>query len=95
VNPPVDPPAIRKRKLAYRAAHRGIREMDLIIGVYVARHLDEFDDQQMSWLEALIDVPDQELFQWVCGSAEVPAEYDTPIMAALKSMRLGPGPADK
>ncbi|MDO8534564.1 MAG: succinate dehydrogenase assembly factor 2, partial [Xanthobacteraceae bacterium] len=35
-------------------------------------------------LEALMEVPDSDLFVWISGQAPVPANYDTPVFRRLR-----------
>ncbi len=72
--------------MRFRAARRGFKEVDLIFGAYVAEHLDSLDDAGMDALEALLEAPDQEVYLWLRGHAEVPAQFDTPVMAQLKAL---------
>lgn len=81
---------IRRRRLAYRATHRGIKEMDLILGAFVERRIETLDTRGLDDLERLLEEPDQDLFGWISGSVPVPATHDTDIMAALKAFRFTP-----
>src|SRR5262249_18242098 len=48
----------RRRKLKFRSWHRGIREMDLIMGRFADACIDRLDDSELDELERLMDVPD-------------------------------------
>jgi succinate dehydrogenase flavin-adding protein (antitoxin of CptAB toxin-antitoxin module) len=37
-------------------------------------------------VHALLDVPDQEIYGWLRGHADVPAEFDTLVFAKLKAL---------
>ncbi len=62
----------RRRRLLWRAMHRGIREMDLILGGFAAARIETMSDDELNHLEAIIDIPDQLLFAWATGQAPVP-----------------------
>src|SRR5690606_15509155 len=64
--------AIRRKKLRYRAWHRGTREMDLVLGPYADTHTDSMDDSQLDRLEALISEEDPPLLTWVMGQETPP-----------------------
>lgn len=66
--------AIRLRRLTMRAGHRGTREMDLILGGWAAAHLDTADPALLDRFEKVLEENDQDLYQWVSGQAEPPAE---------------------
>ncbi len=75
----------RRRRVLFRSWHRGIREMDLIMGRFAESHLKEMSDADLDDFEVLIEVPDHDLFSWICGSETVPANYDSNVFRALKS----------
>jgi antitoxin CptB len=82
----------RRRKLLFRCWHRGMREVDLIMGRFADAAVDELSDDELADFERLIDVPDHEVLAWVTGEAAVPAAYDTPLFRRLRDFnRRGEG----
>jgi antitoxin CptB len=79
----------RRRKILFRAWHRGIKEMDLIMGRFADSRLDQLAAGQLDEFEVLMRVPDQQLYAWINGSEEVPAERDTPLLHELRTYRNG------
>jgi len=75
--------AVRRRRLKFRVWHRGMREVDLILGRFADAHLDDLDDGDLATFEALLDVPDQVLLAWVTGEMPIPGERDTPFLRRL------------
>ncbi|MBZ0148403.1 MAG: succinate dehydrogenase assembly factor 2 [Pseudorhodoplanes sp.] len=67
----------RRRKLLFRSWHRGIREMDLIMGGFADASITAMTDSELDELERLLDVPDQEIYSWITGDRAVPAQYDS------------------
>ncbi len=80
---------IRRRKLLFRAWHRGLREVDLILGGFADRHIEELDDTALSEFESLMNVPDGELLAWLTGEAEVPGLHDGPLFRRLREFQAG------
>ncbi|MFN3288420.1 MAG: succinate dehydrogenase assembly factor 2 [Sphingomonadaceae bacterium] len=76
----------RKRRLGFRATHRGTREADMIIGGFVMRHMAGWGEAEVAWAEALIAEPDVDIMAWALGKASPPGRLAGPLMAAL--MRL-------
>jgi len=74
---------IRRRKLLFRAWHRGTREMDLIMGRFADNTVGDLSESELGDFERLIDVPDRELLAWVTGEEIVPANHDTPLFRRL------------
>ncbi|WP_297693096.1 succinate dehydrogenase assembly factor 2 [Phenylobacterium sp.] len=78
----------RLKKLRFRAWRRGFREADLILGPFADRHVPDFSEAELDWFERLLEVPDQDLYAWIVGRAEPPAEFSGPIMDRIKAFRL-------
>ena len=74
---------IRQRRVLYRAWHRGIREMDLILGRFADAKIAQFDDDALDAFEQFMELPDKELFAWISGAIPVPAEQNTPLYRAV------------
>jgi antitoxin CptB len=76
----------RRKRLLFRAQRRGFKEVDLIFGTYAEGALGDLDDAGLDQFEALLKAPDQEVYAWLRGAEPVPAEYDNPVFAGLKSV---------
>src|SRR5947207_5053434 len=70
---------LRRRKLLFRSWHRGMREMDLIMGRFADSTLDALADPELADFERLIKVPDRDLLTWITGEADVPADFDSAL----------------
>lgn len=51
----------RRRRAAYRAAHRGTKEMDWLLGRYADNQLPVMTDAELDAFERLLELPDPEL----------------------------------
>jgi antitoxin CptB len=74
----------RRRRLLFRSWHRGIREMDLIIGRFADSHLSALSDTELDTVECWLDIPDQQMFAWVTGAEQTPAEIDSALFRRLR-----------
>jgi len=74
----------RVKRLRMRAGHRGIKEMDLILGGWAERHLDGADDATLDAFETVMAEADHDLYQWVSGQGEAPAALQ-PFLARLRA----------
>jgi antitoxin CptB len=79
---------VRRRKLLYHAWHRGMREMDLIMGRFADSAVDSLDDAELAEFERLIELPDRDLLAWITGEEAVPASVDTALFRRLRDFRL-------
>lgn len=84
---------LRRRKLLFRAWHRGLREVDLILGRFADTNIEQLTDVELSEFEGLMDVPDGELLVWLTGEADVPASHDGPLFKQLRAFRTSEGSA--
>ena len=77
-------PEHRLKRLAMRAARRGTKEMDLILGPYAVTHLPDMAEDELDLFEALLDENDQDLYRWVTGQEAPPAEF-TALMVRISA----------
>ncbi|MCF6322547.1 MAG: succinate dehydrogenase assembly factor 2 [Rhizobiaceae bacterium] len=75
----------RRKQLRYRANHRGIKEMDIILGKFADSFIDGFDHSRLDEFEALMDNNDRDLLQWYTGELAIPAPFDTELFAQILS----------
>ncbi|MGA8191827.1 MAG: succinate dehydrogenase assembly factor 2 [Acetobacteraceae bacterium] len=74
----------RRRRLLFRATHRGTYENDILLGGFVQRHLAAFDDSEIGALEQILELPDNDLADWLTGRSLIPAEVDTPLLRRIR-----------
>ena len=73
----------RRKRLAFRARHRGTKEMDLLIGGFAGRYLDGMTDLQLDRFEALLEVPEPDIHDWIMGQTAPPLDYDHDVTNLL------------
>jgi antitoxin CptB len=78
---------IRRRKILFRAWHRGIREMDLIMGRLADDSIEQLSEPELTEFETLMDLPDQQVLAWITGEADVPPAHDGPLFRRLQEFR--------
>jgi antitoxin CptB len=81
----------RRRKLLFRAWHRGTREMDLIMGRFADAFIATLDEAELVSLEKLMEIPDSDLYAWVSGGTAVPVDVDSSLFRRLRDFnrRIG------
>jgi antitoxin CptB len=77
----------RRRRALFRSWHRGIREMDLVLGAFADHAIGGLTLSELEQYEALMDVPDADLLNWVTGQAQIPPQYDTPLFRKILASR--------
>jgi antitoxin CptB len=76
---------IRRRRLLFRATHRGTYENDLMVGGFVRAHVATLTDADLDALERLMEIPDTLLADWLTGRAPIPLEADTPMLRRMRT----------
>jgi antitoxin CptB len=77
----------RRKRLLWRASHRGLREMDLLLGGFARSHIERLSEDELDELETIIAIPDQELMAWLLGDVPAPQGQATSTLKALLSYR--------
>jgi antitoxin CptB len=80
--------AVRRRRMRYRAWHRGTKEMDLVLGPYADAHLEQLGTPELDVLEHLMDEQDTDLLEWVMGQTEPPGHVDRLLLDHIVRFRL-------
>ncbi|HEY1736045.1 MAG TPA: succinate dehydrogenase assembly factor 2 [Methylovirgula sp.] len=83
---------IRRRRAQFRSWHRGMREVDLLMGQFADAHMATLDEAELSDFEALLDVPERDILGWCTGEMDIPAPYDTPLLRRLLAFHTHAGP---
>jgi len=74
---------VRRKRLRFRARHRGTQEMDLILGAYADAHAEGWDAMELGRFEALMEEADVDLLAWIVGRRALPADADGEMIADI------------
>src|SRR6266536_488701 len=77
---------LRRRKLLFRSWHRGMREMDLVMGRFADAEIATLSEAELDEYERLVELPDGELLAWVTGEQKIPAEHDGAVLRRLRAI---------
>ena len=73
----------RRRRLLFRSWHRGIREVDLVLGRFADRVMGDLSEAELDDYEKLLEVPTPDLLAWVMNERPVPPEDETPLLRRM------------
>jgi antitoxin CptB len=73
----------RRRRLSFRVWHRGMREVDLLLGRFADAHLSQLNEWELGSFEDLLDVPDPQILAWILGEEAVPDDFDSPALRRI------------
>ncbi|MBB6254332.1 succinate dehydrogenase assembly factor 2 [Nitrospirillum iridis] len=85
---PEDALTVRIKRLTFRSWHRGMKEMDLLMGTFAEKHLAGFSSEQLDRYEHLLDLNDPDVFDWLLGRTPFPDDVDAELMALLQAHRV-------
>lgn len=85
---------IRRRRAAYRASHRGTKEMDIILGRFAEARLPGMSESQLSTFERFLALSDPLITAWFNGAEDATeaGEFETWV-ADLRAHHGLPSPA--
>lgn len=78
---------IRVKRLKFRAWHRGMREVDLLLGSFADQHLKGFSSDQLTQFEHILDIEDPYLYAWLSGTAPLPEEEKSDVMTMMLNFK--------
>ncbi len=78
---------VRRKRLLWQASHRGIREMDLLLGGFAGNQIEHMTVEELDELEAIIGLPDQDLLAWIVSEAEIPERHRSGTLLRLVAYR--------
>lgn len=88
-DPPVADLDPRRKRALFRAWHRGMREMDIVMGRFADREMATLGEAELSEFEALMELPDPEVFAWIVEREAPPPERNTALLARLRAFHPG------
>lgn len=88
-NPATETREIRLKRLRIRSGHRGIKEMDLILGAFADTGLADLDDARLDAYEALLDENDWDLYYWISGARETPEAHRAMVEHICRHRGIG------
>tara|TARA_B100000482_G_scaffold157388_1_gene119407 strand:- start:51 stop:254 length:204 start_codon:yes stop_codon:yes gene_type:complete len=54
--------------------------MDILLGGFFKSNMSDLNKDQLNEFEGLIEIPDDDLYNWAMGRMEIPKELDTQLL---------------
>jgi antitoxin CptB len=86
-DPIIDDLETRRKRVIFRSGHRGTKEMDLLLGSFADKYAWGFSEAELMAYERLLELSDPDLYNWITGVEEAPANLMCPVFEKLKSHR--------
>ncbi|MGQ3214348.1 MAG: FAD assembly factor SdhE [Shinella sp.] len=80
----IDP---RRKRILFRCWHRGIREMDLVLGAFADAEIENLSEAELDELERIMEEEDNDLVKWVTGEMPVPEEFRDGLFPRIAAYR--------
>tara|TARA_Y100000590_G_C15665106_1_gene994151 strand:+ start:1521 stop:1775 length:255 start_codon:yes stop_codon:yes gene_type:complete len=77
-----------KKQIIYRATHRGIKEMDLLLGNFVKKYINDLNEIDLNDLMQLLLIEDQVLYKWHFENKIINSIPKTKVSSLLKNFKL-------
>ena len=78
----------RRKRILFRANHRGTHETDLLVGGFVTARITSLTDAELDQIEEIMELPDPDLADWLSGRREIPAYAESPMLRAMLEAAL-------
>ena len=79
----IDELDFRRRRIAYRAWHRGTRESDMMVGGFADRYSAGWSVAELDWFETLLEENDVDIMAWGLGRQPAPEHLQGALMDAF------------
>jgi len=79
---------ILKKQIIYRSMHRGSKEMDLLLGNFVKKYIDKFNNTELKDLEKLLFIEDEIIYKWYFEKISDNFIPNTKVSVMLKNFKL-------
>ena len=79
----------RRRRILFRCWHRGIREMDLMLGQFAELEIAGLSDTDLDALEVIMIEEDADLIRWITGADPTPERFDAALFLRIAAHRPG------
>ena len=79
------------KQIIYRSSHRGSKEMDLLLGNFVKKYINVFDDKDLSDLYELLSIEDEIIYKWYFKKENNLIIINNKITKMLRDYKFGGG----
>ena len=74
---------IFRKKLLFKASHRGTKEMDILIGNFADKYITLFDAYELDLLNNLLETDDDDIYKMILGKIDIPDSIDNRVTKLL------------
>lgn len=79
---------ILRKRLLFRSNHRGMKEIDLLLGRFADLNIDILNDEEIADLDELLNENDPDLYNWITNKVLPPVRYQHQLMKKLQLFKF-------
>ena len=79
---------IIKNKILFRATHRGSKEMDLLLGKFVEKHINKLNDSELTELNKLVLLDDETIYMLYFEKSNYNYMQKSQLLKKFQSFKL-------
>ena len=79
---------IHRKKLVFRAGHRGTKEMDLLLGNFAMKYIKLFDETELNMFSDILDCEDDLIYKCLLDKESTPKKIDQRVFRLLKDTAI-------
>ena len=72
-----------KKKIIFKASHRGSKEMDILLGNFIKKYIELFNENELGLFNDILECDDDDIYQWIIGKKEIPNHYSNRVFSLL------------
>ena len=73
----------KQKKLLYLSQHRGIKEIDIFLGLFAKKYVPNMSNSKLQLFEDLLQEKDLDLYDWIIGQEPLPRHLNHCLMHAI------------
>ena len=63
--------SLRRKKILFKCTHRGTKELDILLGNFVSKHIDLLKSKELNYLEIILSFNDIDLYKILINKKEI------------------------
>jgi len=75
-------------QIIYRSTHRGTKEMDILLGNFVKKNINKFNNSELFDLDKVLKYEDEVLYKWYFDKSDNKLIENNKITKMLKEFKL-------
>ena len=79
---------ILKKRLIYRASYRGTKEMDVLLGSFVNKYINDFDETLLKELENFLNLEDEIISNYYYHGVKEKRIVENDILKLFKKFKI-------